>query len=86
MVITNEELEENATEDIPYYQGEKEYSFNKDTSLPKSVSPSSLEASSSPTRDKLRQEAGELPPSNRPKSNDVGTILHRALELLIKEE
>ncbi len=86
VVITNEELEENATDDIPYYQGEKEYSFNKDTSLPKSVSPSSLEASSSPTREKLRQEAGELPSSNRPKSNDVGTILHRALELLIKEE
>ena len=86
VVKTNEDLEENATEDIPYYQGEKDYSFNKDTSLPKSISPSSLEASSSPTREKCRQEAGELPPSNRPKSNDVGTILHRALELLIKEE
>ena len=82
----NDELIENADKSVPYYQGEKEYSFNKDASLPKSVSPSSLEASSSPTRERLGQEAGELPPSNRPKSNDVGTILHRALELLIKEE
>lgn len=47
-------------------------------------SPSSLENGFSETRFKLKQEAGEIESSNRPSSNLVGTILHRSLELLIK--
>ena len=84
--IRNEELDENATDEIPLSQREKEHEYKVSSTLPKTISPSSLEESISPTREKYKQIAGELPISNRPKSNDVGTILHRALELLIKEE
>ena len=85
-VIVNPELEENADETIPLSQREQDHSYKIGSTLPKTSSPSSLEASISPTREVLKQQAGELPPSNRPKSNDVGTILHKALELLIKED
>lgn len=85
--IKNEELIEDYSDDNSkpiYDEGKHEYNATQTTVA--TVSPSSLEASSSQTREKLRNETGELPHSNRPKSNDVGTILHRALELLIKEE
>ena len=48
------------------------------------TSPSSLESGTSETRDRLRREAGEINKGDRPCSNDVGTILHRALELFVK--
>ena len=86
IIIINEELVEDADDTIPLSQREQEHDYQVGSTLPKTTSPSSLEASISPTRETLRQQAGELPPSNRPKSNDVGTILHRALELLIKDD
>ena len=82
--LINPELVEDAQEDTNIYE-ENDYTYQEGSSSIKSVSPSSLEAKVSATRETSRQQAGELPPSNRPKSNDVGTILHRALELLIKE-
>lgn len=84
--LVNNELNENADKSIPLYQGEKEYDYQIGSTSPKSTSPSSLEASSSSTRERLRREAGPQEASNRPKSNDVGTILHRALEIMIKDE
>ena len=85
--IKNEELEENATEDTPLYDGEKEQKLLPGSSSINSESPSSKENSSSPLRDKLRKEAGDnIAESNRPKSNNVGTILHRALQLLIRDK
>ena len=84
-IIINEELVENADETISISQREQEHRYQVGSTLTKTVSPSSLEANISFTREELRQQTGELPPSNRPKSNDVGTILHRALELLIKD-
>ena len=83
--LVNPELVEDIEKDTKIYQ-ENDYSYQEGSSSIKSISPSSLEAKVSETRERLRQEAGELPPSNRPKSNDVGTILHRALELLIKDD
>ena len=51
------------------------------------TSPSSLENNTSTLRNKLRLEAitsGVSVASNRPKGNILGTILHRAFELLVK--
>ena len=62
------------------------YNYLAQTSKGVSVkSPSSLERTISPTRMKLKIEAGVETESDRPSSNVVGTILHRALELLIKD-
>ncbi len=62
-----------------------EHSFNNESNNQiKVTSPSSLENGSSKTRDRLRSEAGEIVEGERPRSNDVGTILHRALELFVK--
>ena len=83
--LINPELVENIEENTSVYK-ENDYTYQEGSSTIRSISPSSLEAKVSQSREKLKQEAGELPPSNRPKSNDVGTILHRALELLIKDD
>ena len=62
------------------------YNYLAQTSKGVSVkSPSSLERAISPTRMKLKIEANEETNNDRPSSNIVGTILHRALELLIKD-
>ena len=82
VIQVNEDLKEDANKETPVYQGEKEHNPIIGSSSIKSESPSSRESAASPLRNKLREEAGEIVPSNRPKSNDVGTILHRALELL----
>lgn len=82
----NFELEENAQEDVPVYQGEKECRLESGSNSIRSESPSSKENKTSSLREKLRKEADEdISNSNRPKSNNVGTILHRALQLLIRD-
>ena len=87
--INIEEASEDIIEEKKYEVVDYEpvsYNYLVQTSKGVSVkSPSSLERAISPTRIKLKIEAGEETDNDRPSSNIVGTILHRALELLIKD-
>ena len=87
VIIENEELKEDGADVEPKYK-EKDYqdAYSKESSSIKSESPSEKEKESKLRAD-LREAAGDdFEKSDRPQSNDVGTILHRALELLIKYE
>ena len=81
--LVNPDLAENDDGKTKKYE-EENHTYVKKPSAPQTISPSSLEASASPTRDRLKRESKEETKSNRPKSNDVGTILHRTLELYVK--
>ena len=87
--INIEEASEDIIEEKKYEVVDYEpvsYNYLAQTSKGVSVkSPSSLERAISPTRMKLKIEASEETDNDRPSSNIVGTILHRALELLIKD-
>ena len=87
--INIEEVSEEIVEEKKYEVVDYEpisYNYLAQTSKGVSVkSPSSLERTISPTRMKLKIEVGVETESDRPSSNVVGTILHRALELLIKD-
>ncbi len=87
-IYADEDIEENEAQSIAIkkkYESSSHAYEKGSTSNLVITSPSSLENNVSETRMKLKMEAGEIKPSYRPASNNVGTILHRALELIVKE-
>ena len=62
----------------------KDNSYVVDTNILKVISPSSMENNISLTREKLK--VGKDISSNRPVGNILGTILHRALELMVLDK
>ena len=82
-----EDDEENSNDKYDDVYSSQEHAYQKGTTSEISIiSPSSLENNTSLTRQRLREEASELEETKRPKSNNVGTILNRSLELIIKNK